>query len=223
MTKKCQTSRRAEIGAEKRGRTRAQLIVAARELYGRDGGRASRIEEICALASTARGTFYNYFPSIDAIQVALFVELSRDFDDAVHVVFEQFPTASARTSAAIRYYLGRAIFDPAWGWGMVNTGMGTGLPMNQVTQRVDETIKDGIDSGEFLIDSPRAGRDILLGSGLAAMITILQGGLDQSYADRMAQYILMALGVDPAAAATLIRADLPELEWHSSVRTHRHD
>ncbi len=75
--------RRAEIGASRRARTRALLLASARALFGREGGRATRVEDVCETASIARGTFYNYFPSFDALQSALFEDLSDRFDDAV--------------------------------------------------------------------------------------------------------------------------------------------
>jgi AcrR family transcriptional regulator len=78
-------ARRAEIGAGRRARTRAQLLAAARALFGREGGRSTRVEDICETAAIARGTFYNYFPSFEALQAELFEDLSDRFDNAALV------------------------------------------------------------------------------------------------------------------------------------------
>jgi len=43
-------ARRAEIGAERRLRTRVALLDAALELFGQEHGRATRIEDVCARA-----------------------------------------------------------------------------------------------------------------------------------------------------------------------------
>lgn len=211
MARRVDLTRRAEIGAEKRNRTRVTLLGAARELFGDEAGRGTRIEDVCEKASIARGTFYNYFTSIDALQTALFEHLSQDFDDAVHSVFAQFESASERTSAAIRYYLGRSVRDPHWGWGMVNTGMGTGLIANDVTGRVLETIQEGIDTGEFTISLAVAGRDMVLGSGLAAAITLLKGAAPHGYIEMIAARLLMALGVSEEHAKEVSHAPLPPL------------
>ncbi|MGH8247774.1 MAG: TetR family transcriptional regulator, partial [Gammaproteobacteria bacterium] len=53
--------RRAEIGAERRLRTRTAMLDAALDLLGHSHGRTTRIEDVCAKARIARGTFYNYF------------------------------------------------------------------------------------------------------------------------------------------------------------------
>jgi len=211
MSRKIDFARRAEIGAEKRIRTRAALLAVARELFGHEGGKSTRIEEICEGAGVARGTFYNYFPSIDAVQEALFAELSRDFDEAVHLVFPELDSATERTAAAIRYYIGRGIEDPQWGWGMVNTGMGTGLLTNDIAERVAATIQEGISAGEFSIGSAVAGRDLLLGTGLAATITLLKGEAPPRYPELTACHLLMALGVDPKTANAVVHRPLPYL------------
>lgn len=211
MNRKIDLARRAEIGIAKRTRTRATLLAVARQLFGREGGRSTRIEEVCERAGVARGTFYNYFPSIDALQEALFEDLSRDFDDAVHVVFAELRSATERTAAAVRYYIGRAAYDPAWGWGMVNTGMGTGLLTNEIAERVEATIQEGIDTGEFSIGSAVAGRDLVLGTGLAATITLLKGRAPEAYGALTAVRLLMALGVDQRTAQAVVLRSLPPL------------
>jgi AcrR family transcriptional regulator len=204
-------ARRAEIGAEKRLRTRATILAVARRLFGCEGGQTTRIEDLCEAASMARGTFYNYFGSIDALQAALFEDLSRDFDRAVHAAFADMPTAAERTCAAIRYYLGHAVDDPHWGWGMVNTGMGTGLFPAEVAARVQETIQEGIDAREFTIASALAGRDILLGASLAATITLLKGRAPKGYAETISAQVLVAMGVAAGPAGQLARRPLPGL------------
>jgi AcrR family transcriptional regulator len=204
-------ARRAEIGAEKRVRTRAAILAVARRLFGREGGQTTRIEDVCEAASMARGTFYNYFSGIDALQAALFEDLSRDFDQAVHAAFAGMGSAAERTCAAIRYYLGHAVDDPHWGWGMVNTGMGTGLFPAEVAARVQETIQEGIDAGEFSIGSALAGRDILLGASLAATITLLKGRAPRDYSEAIAAHVLTAMGVATGPAGELARRPLASL------------
>ncbi|MEO5707900.1 MAG: TetR/AcrR family transcriptional regulator [Alteraurantiacibacter sp.] len=204
-------ARRAEIGAGRRTRTRARLLDAARTLYGREGGRATRIEDICEQADIARGTFYNHFTGLDALQAALFEEISLRFDQAVHVAFEAFGTPAERTSAAVRYYLTHMLDDREWGWCMVNTGMGIGFFHDTVVERVSETIQQGIDAGQFTIATAEAGRDILLGAGLASASSLLAGEVTGRHIEHVAQGVLRALGVTEEEARTILAAPLPPL------------
>jgi len=212
-------ARRAEIAANRRHKTRARLLDAARGLFGRDGGRATRVEDICEAAGIARGTFYNYFPSFDALQGELFEELSNRFDLAVHLAFEQLEGPPERTCAAIRFYLTHVIEDREWGWGMVNTGMGIGFFPVSVSERVTSTIQEGIDSGDFTISNAQAGRDILLGAGLAAATTLLNGKAAPDHIANVAAGVLQALGLASERAWALAFGALPELPFAQADAT----
>lgn len=206
-------ARRAEIGARRRAKTRAQLLAASRVLFGREGGRSTRVEDICETASIARGTFYNYFPSFDALQEALLEDLNERFDHAVHLAFEQLEGGAERTSAAIRYYMTHVVEDREWGWGMVNTGMGIGFFPASVSERVIATIQEGVDAGDFTIANVEAGRDILLGAGLAAATSLLKGTAKADHIEAVAAGVLMALGLPEQRARHLSRAPLPKLPF----------
>lgn len=209
--------RRAEIGATRRNKTRASLLAAAGRLFGRKGGRSTRVEDICEVAGIARGTFYNYFVSFDALQAAVFEDLSSQFDQAVHLAFEQLDSPAAKTSAAVRYYLTHMLEDREWGWGMVNTGMGIGQFHGLVTERVVETIQDGIDAGDFTISTAIAGRDLLLGSGLAAAHTLLSGDAPAGHIEEISAGVLKSLGLSDAEAQHLVRTPIPDLKLGTSV------
>jgi AcrR family transcriptional regulator len=203
--------RRAEIGAERRSRTRAVLLNAALELFGQAHGRATRIEDVCARARVARGTFYNHFTGIEALLEALSDELTRDFDDAVHAAFEAMESPVERTCAAIRYYLHGAIQDPRWGWAMVNSSVRTILFGERVARRAQATIQEGIDSGDFSIESAVVGRDILLGAGLSGTLSLLTGAMSADYPEKVARQLLLSLGAPKALAVSLTRKPLRDL------------
>jgi AcrR family transcriptional regulator len=209
--RKINHARRAEIGAERRTRTRAEVLEAALELYGQPHGRNTRIEDVCAKARIARGTFYNYFTGIEPLLEALSEELTRDFDAAVHTAFGMMKSPVARTSAAIRYYLHGALQDRRWGWAIVNSSVGRTLYGENLTRHVRETIQEGMDSGDFTIDSADVARDILLGTGISATISLLQGGMPPDYTEKIAQHILLSFGTSPSKAAAVTNRPLSEL------------
>lgn len=204
-------SRRAEIGAEKRSRTRAELLVAALELFGRPHGRNTRIEDLCARAHIARGTFYNYFTGIEAVLEALSDALTRDFDSAVHEAFGSLDSATQRTCAAMRYYLHAPLIDPRWGWAVVNSSVGRMLYGENITRHVSDSIQEGIDSGEFTISSAAVGRDILLGSGISATISLLGGDTPEDYPEQVARHVLLSFGTPPQVAARVTRLPMRSL------------
>ena len=56
--------RRAEIGREKRTRTRAQLIAAARSLFARQAVESVTVDDVVREAGLAKGTFYVHFEDL---------------------------------------------------------------------------------------------------------------------------------------------------------------
>lgn len=208
---KIDLARRAEIAAEKRGRTRNGILLAAFRLIGEERGNFQRVEDFCMAAGISRGTFYNYFPSVGALYETLANELSRDFDMAVHAGMEAMSGAAARTAAAVRYYMQAAIDNPRWGWAMLHTSLGADVFGPEVSARAKSTIQDGIDSGEFTIASAELGKALLLGSGLAGILDIVRNRIGPDYPRQMARHILMGLGVTPAGAEELVRPPLPAI------------
>ena len=73
--------RRAEIGREKRARTRAQLAAAARSLFGRRPVESVTVDDVVEEAGVAKGTFYVHFEDLSALTAAVADELVRTFDE----------------------------------------------------------------------------------------------------------------------------------------------
>jgi len=58
--------------AERREATRAAIIAAATELFGRDGFAATSIDQIAGAADVAKGAVYHHFPAKEAVFAAVF-------------------------------------------------------------------------------------------------------------------------------------------------------
>src|SRR6516165_8102569 len=75
--------RRAEIGRERRAKTRAKLVEAARFLFTSQSNASVTIEEVTRRARVAKGTFYSHFRSLDDLRAAVAAELAAAFEDFV--------------------------------------------------------------------------------------------------------------------------------------------
>lgn len=203
-------SRRAEIGKEKRLRTRQQVLDAAFALLGRERGLTTRIEEICEAASISRGTFYNYFTSIEELFDALSYNLNHDFNDAVTAIINQMPDGAERVSAAVRYYLDRALKDPKWAWAMVHISTGGPIFGAETYACTQHTADVGITSGAFADVDPDSARDLQLGATLAAMITQLRHAPSPTFAVSVARNVLRGLGVAKERVEDIVRKPLPD-------------
>ncbi len=201
--------RRAQIGLEKRARTRAAVLQAAFVLLGREKGLFTRIEEICEAAEMSRGTFYNYFNSMEELYDALSYELNHEFNNAVTAIVSTMPYAAERASAGVRYYLERALKDPGWAWAMVNISTGGPIFGAETYMLAQKTTEEGIASKEFDLTGPNSGRDLTLGTTLAAMVTQLRNPPSPTYPASVARHILRGMGVPKDRVEEIIKMPLP--------------
>jgi AcrR family transcriptional regulator len=203
--------RRAKIGRERRRLTRARLLDSALRMFGRTHGRNTRIEDICAAAGVARGTFYTYYKGLEPLLQELSRQLTLDFNREVHVALRKLPDAVERTSAAIRYFLHATVAYPRWGWALVNSSVGRHLYGAALARLALASIQEGIDTGEFRLPGAEVGRDIVLGAGFAASITLLRGSTPPDYAEQVARQLLIGLGVSGSKARRVATRSLQTL------------
>lgn len=203
--------RRAQIGQEQRARTRAAILDATFHVIGHEHGRLARIEQIVQVAKIARPTFYTYFSSMEELFNALSYELSHDFNTAVHAYYKTLGSPAEQTSAAVRYNLNKALADHKWAWSMINMSFGGPIFGAENFAAATATVKAGIETGHFTITDVRVGRDLVLGTVLAAMKTIVAGTRVKSYPEAVTLQVLIGLGVSTAKANKLVAMPLPDL------------
>ena len=86
---KVDPERRAQIGQEKRAKTRAQLISAATSLFAKRAVESVTVDDIVNEARVAKGTFYVHFDDLNALTVAVADGLVRTFDATYDVADER--------------------------------------------------------------------------------------------------------------------------------------
>ncbi|HEX5045751.1 MAG TPA: TetR/AcrR family transcriptional regulator [Gammaproteobacteria bacterium] len=206
--------RRAEDGAPpklggKRERTRKKILDAAFGLLGNEKGLTVRIEEICAAAEVSRGTFYNYFTSLEQLFEVLAVELSHHLNSALVSTWDETKSHAEGSNAAIQQYLSYARRDPAWAWAMVHLSAFGPAFGAEAWDACYRAIEKGIDAGEFDLPNATVGRDLMTGTVLATVRTTLGGGRSQPRA--VAYHLLRAFGVPDARAKAIADSPLPDI------------
>lgn len=216
--KRCKTpsrrtvTRRIADEGGKRGRTRQRFLAATFELIGHEHGRSVRIEEICSAISVSRGTFYNYFDSVEELFQVLAFDLSHDFNMAVVATLASIDSSAERINAAIQHYLKRAQRDAAWGWAMVHLSGAGDFFGAESSEACFVAVEQGIESGEFDLPKAQFGRDLLLGSMLSCMVSTLRGRGARSQPRVIAHHLLRALGVPDDRAREISERPLPDLK-----------
>lgn len=195
----------------KRERTRRKILEAAFGLIGTEKGLTVRIEEICAEARVSRGTFYNYFTSLEQLFEVLAIELSQDLNAALASTLDGVQSYAEGSNAAIQHYLKQARHDPAWGWAMLHlSAVGPSFGAES-WETCYEAIAQGIEAGEFDVPNATVGRDLMTGTVLATVRTMLHSGSDPSQPRTVAYHVLRALGVPDARAREIADSPLPDI------------
>jgi AcrR family transcriptional regulator len=208
--------RRTEVRPEpklggKRERTRSKILEAAFGLIGNEKGLTVRIEEICAAAHVSRGTFYNYFTSLEQLFEVLAIELSHDLNRALVSTWDETLSHAEGANAAIQHYLNYARRDPAWAWAMVHLSAFGPTFGAEAWDACYRSIEKGIDAGEFDVPNAAVGRDLMTGTVLATVRTTLRSAGSPSKSRIVAYHLLRAFGVPDARAKQIADRPLPDL------------
>jgi AcrR family transcriptional regulator len=198
-----QPSRRASIGLEKRERTRSNLIAAAYRVFARKEADAVTIDDIIAEAAVARGTFYNYFQTREEVLTAVAAALSDEMNHSLWAQSAQIEDPAERMAIAIRQFLHQAIRDSTWGWVIVRSGLVAAPLSETIKTGVTTDLEAGMRLGRFQVANKQAAIDLILGTGLMAMRTILGGYSEPNYPEQITKLILKTLGVGEGEAHSI--------------------
>jgi AcrR family transcriptional regulator len=106
--------RRAEIGREKRARTRAKLVSAAHSLFARQAVESVTVDDVVNEAGVAKGTFYTHFDDLQALTTAVADELVKSIDDLIQPGRLSLSEPAFRIAFACSCFIDKALTDPGW-------------------------------------------------------------------------------------------------------------
>ena len=111
---KVDLERRAQIGQEKRARTRAQIIAAATTLFAHHAVASVTVDEVVAAAGVAKGTFYVHFADLDALASAVADELIATFDELLQERRLGLADPLTRIAFGCNSFFLKALDEPVW-------------------------------------------------------------------------------------------------------------
>ena len=196
---------RAQAGERKRERTRAALLEAAMRVIAERGPHAATIEQFTAEAGVSRGTFYNYFPTIDDLVMALMDDLVIGLDHQIEATMTEVADPAERMAHACIVFIQKGIDDPLWGWVYLKLDSTSVAYVEQARERFRIEFERGVAAGRFTAPSLPAAYGLCAGSVRMAVRAVLTGA-DRRCGCEIVQLILTGLGVDPTDAARICRA-----------------
>lgn len=197
--------RRAEIGREKRARTRAAILEAARACYADADAPSVTIESVMQRAGLAKGTFYLHFTDLDALEAALgdalIAELAERHEPARQAVAEPL----ARLATAVTIFLRDLAETPARARLVSHAIVALPNVAEAVQTRLRGDLANAQKGGQLAVGSVDLATRIVIGLVQQAALLSGSGKLDASAVPDFVRAILRALGCAPDDATK--RAD----------------
>ena len=150
-------ARRAEIGREKRARTRAQIVEAGATLLAERPPEALTVDAVVEAAGVAKGTFYYHFQSMEELAAAVGEKLGESFDELLAPARLGLRDPIARISFAFSQFLAKAIADPVWARLVVQSAQAPTEFARSVRENLKTDLSRGEGSGALDDAGPRAG------------------------------------------------------------------
>lgn len=195
-------------------RTRKRIQDAARRAFS-ERGMTVQIDDVIRIAGVARGTFYNYFHTVEDLFQHVAAEMAHDMGDRIHGRLASHDDAAVRVSNGVRHFCLRAHQEHDWGLFLAHFGLSTETLQMAIRKTALLDIESGIATGRFRLrpDQAMCALALLSGATLAAMKLIISGVEAPLRAgESVAELTLRALGLDAAEATALASSPLIPLD-----------
>ncbi len=188
-------ARRAEIGREKRARTRAQIVEAGAALLAERPPGALTVDAVVETAGVGKGTFYYHFQSIDELAAAVGAKLGESFDELLTPVRLEIRDPIERLSFAITKFLERASSDADWARLVVQSSQSPAEFGQGVRENFKADIAEAIVEDRVSMRDVELAADIVMGIWLQVARGILKRGARPELTRQAVEAVLRALGL----------------------------
>jgi AcrR family transcriptional regulator len=190
-------ARRAEIGRERRARTRAQIVEAAAVLLAERPPEALTVDAVVEAAGVAKGTFYYHFLSMEELAAAVGEKLGESFDELLAPARLGLRDPIARISFALTEFLKKAIADPVWARLVVQSAQAPTEFARSVRENLKTDLTEAKAEGRLTVQDLELAADIVFGIWLQVTRGTLQRRAAPDLADRALDAVLRAIGALP--------------------------
>jgi len=187
--------------ARRRAETRQRLVVAARAVFARQGIEATRINQITEEADLGFGSFYNYFPSKDAIVEAVLEQVVSNAGAEIERLTAEVTDPAEVVAVAHRSLVQRAATDEEWGWLLVRLDLSHDVMLSALGGYAARDLRRGVAERRFRVPDQEVAVVAAGGALVGVMRAVLEGRADGNAAEAHAAGVLQLFGMSPEEAA----------------------
>lgn len=206
---------RVRTAREKREKMRKRLLDATLEVCSLETARKpAMIDDVLEKAAVSRGTFYNYFNSLDEAIDELGRALMHDMIASVADLLYQLPSPASRAVAGPLMYLSRAAEDPKWGLFVLRFDhLADTVHEGSIRKAVARDLLSAQEDGVLNFPHLESALDMLVGSCRQAVLRFVSGGRrDSAYIQSLVVMNMVGLGMNKRSATSTVKSTWELLE-----------
>lgn len=205
---------------KRRQETRLKLMRAALQLMSAKGVDGVAIQDITNAADVGFGSFYNHFPSKEAIFQNLKEELIEHYAAALDKLGEQVSDSAEKIAASARYTIRHGRADPVWGKFVLATNFNRDSLHTGLGRYLLRDVMTGLEAKRFVCHD-LASLVVAVGStilgGLMAEATVSEHaddpfGSPDDLPEKISATVLVTLGLPWAEAWAIASRPLPAVD-----------
>lgn len=194
---------RREVAASRRINTKEKLISAAARVVAQMGARKARIEDVISEARVARGTFYNYYSTLEELFSDLWSRVGqRPFED-IQLATQSLKDPAERLACGAQQILSRAATDHTWGWLLYALSAASHMPEDLLSYPKPDLIS-GRRTGRFRFSNLDSASDMTVGTLRTALHALLTRNQSADYVPEVVRLILRALDISESDADAIV-------------------
>ncbi|PZV33994.1 TetR/AcrR family transcriptional regulator [Mesorhizobium kowhaii] len=199
---KIDLARRAEIGRERRARTRAQILEAGASMLAERPPEGLTVDALVEAAGVAKGTFYYHFQSIDELVAAVGACLDESFNELLTPARIELNDPVDRLSFAFTQFLEKASSDAGWARLVVQSAHTSTEFGRGVRAKLKADISEALHQGRMSLQDVELAVDIVMGIWLQVTRGILDRGTRPETTRQAVEAVLGALGVTRSTSSS---------------------
>lgn len=204
---------RPRVAAERRERMRLRLLGTAIRVGAEKGPAALTIDDIVVGAEVARGSFYKYFPSVEALLREVATEITNELIRMAEPVVQGFDDPAERVACGIRLVSRAAVAQPAVAAFLVRLGWPDVRGPDILLDFVRRDLASGIRQRRFMRMPITLALNIVSGAVLGASHCMLHADCERDFAEQTAAAALRALGLPAEESKSISTRRLGAVEW----------
>jgi len=202
---------RIRVAAVRREEMQNTLMFSALVLASDQSIHEIDVDDIIQHAEVSRGSFYNYFPSVQALVAALADQLAQELTAEIDAITHQIPSTANRLVISAQLTMRRLVKAKVLGNFLIQLPWPSQNPEFNVFKNISSDIELGIKEGLFTKMPASIGCNLFVGSLIGGIHVMLGKSSSASYENKVLYQALIGLGLASITADELLKASVPSL------------